>query len=115
MLDKTFIPENLINPFYGKRDDFYGWLPDETDRYRYFCTLSVGDVGYAAVEAGYNIDSYSMMDEDPKEKPYLIYLIGCDDSSLGLRFETEEEMNEVLQLLENVGDVFNYPGCLHYN
>ena len=118
MKDKDLIPFSLVpmtKPSISECCPLTGWLPDTTDRYGYFCTLTYCGIRWAAVFAGYDLYQKAMEVEDLTEKPYLIYLKGCDDGHLGLRFKTEEEMNEWLSLLETVGDVFNHPDCLHYN
>lgn len=68
---------------------------------------------YAAVYAGKNEKKHHDL-VDPKEKPYLIYLLGCDDGSVGLRFKTEEEMKEHLALLESIDDIMDDPNMLMF-
>lgn len=96
-----------------------GWLSCDIDQ-SYFATQKENKINgeyYVAIYAGKN---ETKIQDNKKEitcqtHPYLIYCLGMDDSSIGLRFLNEESMNETLSLLENFSDIFLDENVLHYN
>lgn len=76
-----------------------------------------GKLSYGAVFCGkdlsYQHEGYPF--SDIKEYPWLIYVLGCDDGSIGLRFKTEKLMKEKLSTLRHMNDIYDDKNLLTYN
>jgi hypothetical protein len=50
-----------------------------------------------------------------EDNPFVLYFMGCDDGSKGMRFKNEQEAMEYLQMFDFFDEVINEPDMQYHN